>query len=118
MKQAKSWRTNVGAIGAVLLALGVALGQFAGTHDAAGALIPLEQQIDERAISEVGGHPSGRGVWLVDVTELFQLRQHVADRCRRKAKSAAARNDLRRYRLTAIDVLAHERRQEATRPFG
>jgi len=44
----RSWKTTVGAMGAILLAIGVALGQFAGTRDASGSPIPQSEQAEAR----------------------------------------------------------------------
>ena len=81
-------------------------------------LAALEQQIDEHPVAAIGRHASGRGVRLVHVAELFELSQHVPHRRRRHAKAALAREHLRRHRLAGLDVLAHQRGQQAARPIG
>ena len=52
----------------------------------------LEQDVDERAVAEVGWHATGRGVRLVNVALLFELCQHVSNRGRRQTKTAVVRD--------------------------
>ena len=75
----------------------------------------LQQQIDENAVSAIGGDASGRGVRLMNVAAFVQLHQHIANGRRRHAQPALPGQDLRRHRLTRFDVLANERGQQAMR---
>ncbi len=86
-------------------------------HVGDGGSPALEQHVDERAIAEVGWNATGRGVRLVDVAMLLELRQHVSNGGRRHTETAPVRDHLRRDRLAAIDVLAYQRRQETPRSF-
>ena len=70
--------------------------------------------IHEGAVSEIGRDSASRGMRLVHVAVLFELRQDVANCGRGQTETAPARDDLRRHRLSAVDVLAHQRRQQAT----
>ena len=78
----------------------------------------LEQEIHEDSIPAIGGDASRRGVWLVEVAALLQVRQHTPHRGGRHAQPALLREHLRRNRLAGLDVLTHERRQQAARPIG
>ena len=78
----------------------------------------FEQEIDECPVAEVRRHATGRGVGLMDVAVLLELRESTPHRRRGQAETAATRDHLRRDRLATVDVFAHECRQQTARPFG
>ena len=77
-----------------------------------GALAALEQQVDEHAVAAVGRHAPGRGMRLMHVAAVLELREHAPDGRRRHAQPAFACEVLRRDRLARLDVLADERGQQ------
>ena len=61
--------------------LAFARAQGAGSH----------QIIDEEAVSAVGRHPAGRGMRLLEISEVFEVGHDVAEAGRRQAKTSRSR---------------------------
>ncbi len=73
----------------------------------------LHQPVDVLPVAEIGGDASGRRVRLLDEALFLEPGQDVADRGRRDGAAGVPRQPLRRDGLAVLDVLAHQRAEQA-----
>src|SRR5215471_11672700 len=77
-----------------------------------------DQGVDVEAVRTVGGDPPCRGVWLLEVPELLEVRHDVAQRRRRDVEATGSGQLLASHRVTRGDVLADDRVQDVAGAVG